>query len=118
VRKKGIEFGRNLILTKSQKPYVNSKSFAEDVKSTLIPHVTRIHAEMGIEQEDAVLLMENCPSHVTGDAMNLLNTARVHVVTFAPHTTQIFQLLDLSLFGIFKPERKYGDGETPSKISG
>jgi hypothetical protein len=59
LRKKGIEFayGRHLILKKSQKPSVISKSFAEHVKSTFIPHVTRIRAERGIEQENAVLLM-------------------------------------------------------------
>jgi hypothetical protein len=28
-------------------------------------------------------------------------------VTFAPNTTQIFQLLDLTLFGIFKREGQY-----------
>jgi hypothetical protein len=51
LRKEGIElgFGRHLILMKSQKPYVNSKCLAEYVKSTFIPHVTRIRAERGIE---------------------------------------------------------------------
>jgi hypothetical protein len=65
LKKKGIEFGfgRHLILKKSQKPYVKSKFFAECVKSTFIPHVTRIRAKRGIEQDDTVLLMDNCPSH-------------------------------------------------------
>jgi hypothetical protein len=36
-----------------------------------------------------------------------LSTARVRVVTLALHTTEIFQLLDLALFGIFKREGKY-----------
>jgi hypothetical protein len=65
LRKKSIEFecenrfgfGRNSILKESQKAYVDSKSFAEYVKSTFISHVTRIRAERGIEQEDAMLLM-------------------------------------------------------------
>jgi hypothetical protein len=39
--------------------------------------------------------------------MDLLNMARVRVVIFAPHITQIFQLLDLTLFGIFKREGRY-----------
>jgi hypothetical protein len=54
-----------------------------------------------------VLLMDNCPSHLTSDVIYLLNTARVRVVAFAPHTTQIFQSLDLAVFGTFKRERKY-----------
>jgi hypothetical protein len=39
--------------------------------------------------------------------MDFLSSARVRVVTFAPHTTQIFQLLDVTLFGFFKREEKY-----------
>jgi hypothetical protein len=38
--------------------------------------------------------------------MDLLRSARVRIVTFAAHTTQIFQLLDLTLFEIFKREGK------------
>jgi hypothetical protein len=100
--KKAIEFGWHLILEKNQKPYPNSKSFAECIKSTFIPHITRIDAARGIEQEDFVLLMENCPSYLTSDAGDLLNTVRVKVVSFAPHTMYIFQLLDLTLFGMFE----------------
>jgi hypothetical protein len=39
--------------------------------------------------------------------MNLFSSARLRVVTFEIHTTEIFQLLDLSLFGLFKREGKY-----------
>jgi hypothetical protein len=48
--------------------------------------------------------------------MDLLNAIRVRVVTLTPHTAQIFQLLDLILFRIFKREGEYqvpfGDLET------
>jgi hypothetical protein len=71
LRKKSIEieFGQYLSLKNSQKPYVKGKSFAEYVKSTFIPHVTRIRAERGIEQEEAVLLMDNCPSQRNAPVM-------------------------------------------------
>jgi hypothetical protein len=39
--------------------------------------------------------------------MDLLRSARVRVMTLALHTTQLFQLFDLTLFGIFKREGKY-----------
>jgi hypothetical protein len=87
LRNKGIKFGQRLILKKNQKAYINSKSFAEYIKSTFIPHITRIHAARGIEQEDAVLLTNNCPSHLTSDVMDLLDTAKVRTVGFAPYTT-------------------------------
>jgi hypothetical protein len=61
----------------------------------------------GIEEQEAVLLMDNCPSHITGDVMDLLTAPGVRVVTLAPHTMQIFQLLNLTLFEIFKQDGKY-----------
>jgi hypothetical protein len=43
--------------------------------------------------------MDNRPSHVTDDIIGLLTEARVRIITFAPYTTQIFQVLDMILFG-------------------
>jgi hypothetical protein len=40
---------------------------------------------------------------VTDDIIGLLTEARVCVITFAPHTTQIFQVLDVTFFGVLKP---------------
>jgi hypothetical protein len=57
LRSKGVEFGRHLILNKSQKSSVNSNSFAEYIKSTFIHHVARIRAERDIQQEHAMILM-------------------------------------------------------------
>jgi hypothetical protein len=53
-------------------------------------------------EETGVLLMDNCPGHVTDDIIGLLTEARVRVITFAPHITQIFQALDVTLFGVLK----------------
>jgi hypothetical protein len=56
----------------------------------------------GIEEQEAVLLMDNCPSHITGDVMDLFMAAGIRLVIFAPHATQIFPQ-----FSIFKLEGKY-----------
>jgi hypothetical protein len=39
--------------------------------------------------------------------IDLLSEARVRIVTFAPHATQIFQGLDLSLFEVLKRLGQY-----------
>jgi hypothetical protein len=39
--------------------------------------------------------------------MGLLTEARVRVITFAPYTTQIFQVLDVTLFGALKRRLGY-----------
>jgi hypothetical protein len=64
--------------------------------------ITRIVNDRG--EEDAVLLMDNCSPRLTPAVIELLSTARVRVVTFAPqpHTTHMFQVLDLILFGVLK----------------
>jgi hypothetical protein len=58
-------------------------------------------------EETGVLLMDNCPSHVIDDIIGLLAKARVRVITFAPHTTKIFQVLDVTLFGALKRRLGY-----------
>jgi hypothetical protein len=46
--------------------------------------------------------MDNCSIHVQVETLQTLADHRVKVITFPPHTTHIFQCLDLSLFGKFK----------------
>jgi hypothetical protein len=55
-----------------------------------------------LREEYAVVLMDNCSSHFTSAVIDLLSEARVRIVTFAPHTTKIFQVLDLLLSGVLK----------------
>jgi hypothetical protein len=46
--------------------------------------------------------MDNCSPHVSDDVVAVLTNARVRVITFAPHTTHVFQILDVVLFGALK----------------
>jgi hypothetical protein len=46
-----------------------------------------------LAQEIAFLLMDDCSAHVSGDAISVLTEASVRVIFFAPHTTEVFQLL-------------------------
>jgi hypothetical protein len=57
--------------------------------------------------DDAVFVMALCSAHVTDDVIGLLTEARVRDITFAPHTTQIFEVLDLTLFGVLKRRPRY-----------
>jgi hypothetical protein len=55
----------------------------------------------------SLFLLDHCSSHATSDVIGLLGEARVGVITFPPHTSQIFQGLDLTLFGILKTHSGY-----------
>jgi predicted Fe-Mo cluster-binding NifX family protein len=46
--------------------------------------------------------MDNCSPRIGEAVIALLTDAGVRVVTFAHHTTQIFQVLDVVLFGTLK----------------
>jgi hypothetical protein len=97
------------MLKHRDKPYVNAELFEDYLRSVFLPHlmITRIVKDLG--EEDAVLLMDNCSHHITFGAIELLSTARVRVVTLAPqlHATHIFQVFDLTLFGVLKRRGQY-----------
>jgi hypothetical protein len=58
-------------------------------------------------EEDAVLLIDNYSPHLAPAVLTLLSNAPVRIVTFAPHTTQILQIIDLTLFRVFKRREQY-----------
>jgi hypothetical protein len=58
-------------------------------------------------EKAAILLMNNCWADVSDDVIRILAEARVGVINFAPHTTQIFQVLDLTPFGVLKRRPRY-----------
>jgi hypothetical protein len=111
LRQKGTECGRHLILRNSDKPYVNSKTFMDYAKSAFIPHVMKVRVEKGIQEREAVVLIDHCSCHITSDMMDLLTAGRVRVVTFAPHTTHIFQMINLAYFDHLLRQRVHQDGE-------
>jgi hypothetical protein len=62
----------------------------------------------------AILLMDDCSTHISDDVIRPFPDARMRVITCAPHTTQIFQVLYLALFGVLKRRPRYElpfDGE-------
>jgi hypothetical protein len=95
------------MMKRSDKPYVNRKTLVEYVKSIFIPHIIKVYVEEKMEEEKAVFLMHNCPSHIILELIDLLTSLGMMGATFAPNTTHIFQVLDLTRFGIFKLEGKY-----------
>jgi hypothetical protein len=56
---------------------------------------------------EAVLMVDNCSSHVASEIFRLLDENHVKVVTFAPYTTNPFQALDLSFFSVFGTKQRF-----------
>jgi hypothetical protein len=51
--------------------------------------------------------MTHCSSHVSHDVIRILIETRGRIITFAPRTTQLFQILDLTLFCVLKRCPRY-----------
>jgi hypothetical protein len=101
LKKHGVHFGTNLMLISNSKPYINSEIFLDYIRTVFLLNLTELRTLRQFAEDIAVLLMDNYPSQVTADVIGLLAESWVRVITFAPHTTQIFQILDVTLFGVF-----------------
>jgi hypothetical protein len=87
---------------------MSSQFFAEYISTVLLPYVDELRSNEEFADKKAVVLMDDCSVQVQGDTLQMLADHRVKVLTFLPHTTHLFQSLDLSLFRNFKKRMNYG----------
>jgi hypothetical protein len=98
----GLRIGTNLILRQRNKACIDSKLFLHKIRRVFLPHLSNLRSCPELADEEAVLFMDNCRPHVAQDVVDSLTQEGVRVMTFAPHTPNIFQVFDLTLFGVFK----------------
>jgi hypothetical protein len=87
LKKKGVRFGTNLILKARQKPYINAECFLDYIRRVFLPNLNDLRILEEFTEEDAILLMDNCLSHVGEEILSLLRDARVRITIWAPHTS-------------------------------
>jgi hypothetical protein len=86
---------------------MNAELFHEDRSRILLPHTAKVRSNLRLTGEPVVLLMDNCSVHIRESTFRDIAAHRVKVVTLPPHTRNIFQCLDLSLFDILKKRINY-----------
>jgi hypothetical protein len=64
LKKHGVRFGTDFLLKHRAKPYVNAEIFAEYIRMVFIPNLNELRNLAQFADEDAVLLTDDCPSHV------------------------------------------------------
>jgi hypothetical protein len=64
LKKHCVRFGINFVFKYCTKPYVNAEILAEDIRMVFTPNLNERRNLEQFTDEDAVLLMDNCPSHV------------------------------------------------------
>ena len=68
----------------------------------LIPYVSSLREKEEYSNEPTVLLIDSCSAHVNDEILRIFGENSIKVVAFPAHITNIFQALDLVLFGVFK----------------
>jgi hypothetical protein len=100
LQRQGFRFGSNFILEFRQKPYINAGIVLDWIRAVFLRPIDTRRGLVIFASEVAVLLMNNCSARVSHNVIRILTEARVGVIPFAPHATQVFHVLDLSLRSI------------------
>jgi hypothetical protein len=98
----GVRLGVDFLLRHLSKPSVSGKLFLKYINTIFVPCLNELRESEEFETCESVLLMHNCSPHMSDGLVALPTSVRMGIITFAPHTTQIFQMLDIVLFGAFK----------------
>jgi hypothetical protein len=103
----GFRMGVDMVLKHKQKAYVTATLFQQYGTSVLIPFIDRLRTNPEFTGKSVILLMDNCFIHTRTEVLVTLRDQNVKRITFPPHTTRIFQTLDLCPFGVFKRKMQY-----------
>jgi hypothetical protein len=106
VWEEGWRNGQDFLIRSNDTSYVTRDIFKEYLTSAFLPYVASTRASLNLHEFPAVLLCDNCSSHIDGEIMLLLASHNVRLLTFPPHTSNLFQPLDLVTFAILKREKR------------
>jgi hypothetical protein len=81
--------------------------FGNYVDQVLIPAVQSNRSLSGCPKQPASLFCDNCAAHCYEEALRKLAQHGILVITYPLHTWHIFQVLDVLLFRVLKPAKKY-----------
>lgn len=102
----GYRIGDDVIFHYRNPPFINKELFNEYIVSVLIPYISSLREKEEYSQEPAVLLLDSCSAHIDDEILRILGENGIKAIAFPAHTTNIFQALDLVLFGIFKKKKE------------
>jgi hypothetical protein len=88
-----FRIGTHLFLQSGNKPYINSKLFLDCIRRVSLPCLSNLRRRPELVGEEAMFLIDNCPPYVREEVLDLPKPARVRVITFASHTTNISKCL-------------------------
>jgi hypothetical protein len=85
--------------------YVTRLIFTEYVTSVIPPYFAATRESLHFQDFTGVLLCDNCSSHIDEGIKQLLADNNIRLITCPPHTSHLFQPLDLVTFAAFKRKK-------------
>jgi hypothetical protein len=98
----GIEDGIELKVHAGKRGYGDAQ-----LHDILISKIEEFRQMSEMIDTPAVLLMHNCSAHVAPATIQLFSDCLVKAITFPPDTSEIFQMLNLVFFGVFKRAKRH-----------
>lgn len=104
---KGVRKDIDLKLKIQNSAYVTTESFKEYILEYFVPKF--IQEKISDEKENlpAIIFLDNCKAHLDENLLKILAENKILVITYPPHTSHVFQVLDKLLFGVLKKHKKY-----------
>ena len=101
----GWREGQDFVYYHQKNSFMTKEIFQNYIFNHIIPYIDNTRKMMKLEDSPGVLLIDNCTSHQCDEIYKVLANNNIRLITFPPHTTNLFQPLDLVTFGIFKQEK-------------
>jgi hypothetical protein len=102
-----VQHGIDLRIEIRPSPYVTAELFKEHIRTVFVLKIEHHREHPGCEKKPAILLCEKYLCDCSDDIFKELAGHRILAITYPPHTSQIFQVLDSLLVGRFKAAKKY-----------
>jgi hypothetical protein len=104
VWEEGWRDGQDFLIRTNDTSYLTRDIFKESLTSVFLKSVEAVRELLDLHDFPAVFLCENCSSHSDEEIVQAFASHNIKLLTFPPHTSNMFQPLDLVTFGILKRE--------------
>jgi hypothetical protein len=106
----GIHNGADLRIRIAQSPNVTKETFLEYARDAMVPTVEAIRDLQGCQARPPMIFCNNCFCHCSHDILQELAHRGILLLTYPSHTSYIFWLLDVMLFGRLKSAKEFLPG--------
>jgi hypothetical protein len=108
---RGLRQGEDAMVHRRSPPYITEEFFYDYISTVFVPYVMAVRDRLDVQNEMAVLLMDSAVPHTSERVRRTLGGNHIIAITFPAHTTNLFQSLDLVLFGALKKLKASAMGE-------